>query len=286
MHASRVRLIRHDGAGMQFEVAFAAPARAVAAYAREYVGWIDRSTRPARRRELPSGNVPLIINFGGRVRERKAGAGAWIEHGSFTAGLHDAYSVVESAGPNEGLQVNFTVLGARLFYDRPLADLANRTVDVADVLGRAGTRLIEQLHDAPSWEARFDLVDREIASRVAAARRPAREVIWTWQRLRATRGQARIADLAREAGWSRRHLAVQFRDEIGVTPKAFARTLRFSTAVRILTSPDGASLAEVAQACGYFDQAHFTHDFRAFAGTTPIALLESRYPADTGYRAD
>jgi len=79
---------------------------------------------------------------------------------------------------------------------------------------------------------------------------------------------------------------VQFGHEIGLTPKAFARTLRFSTAVRILTSADGASLADVAQACGYFDQAHFTHDFRAFAGVTPIALVESRYPENTGFRAD
>jgi AraC-like DNA-binding protein len=285
MQQRRVRLVRHDEGGMRFEVAFAAPGPAVAAYAREYVGWIDHSTRAAQRRELPSGNVPLIVNFGGRVRERKAGASAWCELGSFTAGLHDTYTIVESAGTSEGLQVNFTALGARLFYNRPLAELAHRTVDIVDVLERDGGRLIDQLHDAGTWEARFDLLDREIASRAAAARRPAREVVWTWQRLRATRGQARIADLAREVGWSRRHLAVQFGHEIGLTPKAFARTLRFSSAVRILTSPDGASLADVAQACGYFDQAHFTHDFRAFAGTTPMALVESRYPADTGYRA-
>jgi len=55
---------------MRFEVAFAAPGPAVAAYAREYVGWIDRSTRAAQRRELPSGNVPLIVNFGAASRSR------------------------------------------------------------------------------------------------------------------------------------------------------------------------------------------------------------------------
>jgi AraC-like DNA-binding protein len=271
---------------MQFEVAFAAPARGLAAYVREYVGWVDRSSAPVCRRELPSGNVPLIVNFGARVRERKAASVEWIEHGTFTAGLHDAYTVVESAGPNEGLQVNFTALGARLFYDRPLAGLANRTVDLADIFGRSASRLLDRLHAARSWDVRFEILDGEIASRVAAARQPAREVVWSWQQLTRTRGRARIADLVREVGWSKRHLAAQFRDQIGLTPKAFARTLRFGSAVRILTSPDGASLAEVAQACGYFDQAHFTRDFREFAGTTPTALLDSRYPENTGFRGE
>jgi AraC-like DNA-binding protein len=271
---------------MRFEIAFAAPARTLAAYVREYVGWHDRSSVPVCRRELPSGNVPLVINFGARVRERKAASVEWIEHGTFTAGLHDAYTVVESAGPNEGLQVNFTALGARLCYDRPLGELANRTVDLADIFARSTTRLLDQLHAAPSWESRFDILDREIASRIAAARHPAREVVWTWQQLAGTGGRARIADLVRAVGWSERHLASQFRDEIGLTPKAFARTLRFGRAVRLLTSPDGGSLANVAQACGYFDQAHFTRDVRAFAGTTPSALVESRYPANTGFRAE
>jgi AraC-like DNA-binding protein len=268
---------------MQFEVAFAAPARGLAAYVREYVGWVDRSSLPVRRRELPSGNVPLVINFGARVRERKAASAEWTEHGTFTAGLHDAYTLVESAGPSEGLQVDFTALGARLFYDRPLGDLSNRTVDLADLFERATSRLLDRLHAARSWELRFDILDREIAARVAAARRPARQVVWTWRQLASTRGRARIAGLLRETGWSERHLAARFREEIGLTPKAFARTLRFSSAVRTLTSPGRGSLAEVAQACGYFDQAHFTRDFREFAGTTPTALLDSRYPENTGF---
>lgn len=271
---------------MQFEVAFASPARGLTPYVREYVGWVDRSSAPVVRRELPSGNVPLIVNFSARVRERKAGSREWSEHGTFTAGLHEAYTVVESAGPNEGLQVNFTALGARLFYGRPLAELTNRSVDLADVFARSAGPLIDELHAARRWDLRFDILDREIASRVAAARHPAPAVVWTWRQLAATRGRARIGDLGREIGWSRRHLAAQFGREIGLTPKAFARTLRFASAVRLLTSPDGGSLADIAQACGYFDQAHFTRDFRAFAGTTPTALVDSRFPRNTGFKGD
>jgi AraC-like DNA-binding protein len=86
-------------------------------------------------------------------------------------------------------------------------------------------------------------------------------------------------------GWSERHFAVQFREQVGVAPKAFARILRFARAVRLLTSDRAPDLADLALACGYYDQAHFARDFRAFAGTTPTALLESRFPAHSGFRA-
>ena len=96
---------------------------------------------------------------------------------------------------------------------------------------------------------RFDVLDREIASRVDAARRPPREVAWAWHQLTATHGRARIAALVRETGWSERHFASMFRNQIGVTPKAFARTLRFSRAVGLLSSARRTTLADVALAC-------------------------------------
>lgn len=282
--SSRLRIIRHDSPPMQWELAFSAPLPALRAYVREYVGWTDLSTVPIRRREVPTGGVPLIINFGSTVREYEtANLGRWVEHASFTAGLHDSFTLVEGTGPGTGLQVNFTVLGARLFFDRPLDLLANCTVELDDVLGPFAGRLIASLYDAPTWELRFALLDREIASRLRVAREPAPAVIWAWQTLLRTGGAARIGDLVREIGWSRKHFVAQFSREIGQPPKTFARVLRFGRAVHLLTAGRDVRLADVAQECGYYDQAHFTRDFHAFAGVTPSALMASRLPAQAGF---
>ena len=286
MQRTRTRLVRHESPGLRFELAFSAPHPNLCAYVREYVGGVERSAVPVCRRELPSGNIPLIINFDGVVRERKPnGSLASTEHRIFTAGLHDAFTIVESSGPSHGIQINFTALGARLFFDRPLGEFANRTIELEDVFGRSAATLVSRLHDATTWDARFDIVDREIRARVAAARPPAPAVAWAWRRLVTTGGGARIAEIRRDIGWSERHFAVQFRNQFGLTPKAFARILRFGRAARALgqgTQP----LASIALACGYYDQAHFTRDFRAFAGITPLALLESRLPQGAGFHAD
>ena len=226
-------------------------------------------------RELPSGNIPLIIYFQGNVEGRDA----------FTAGLHETAAIVRSCGPASGVQANLTALGARLLYHRPLVDFTNRLVNLDDVFGQSTGRLQAELHEARTWEARFAVLDREITSRLAIARRPPGAISWAWEQLTRSEGQAAIRTLSKQIGWSERHFARQFNHHIGLTPKAFARVLRFGRAVRRLAREGDARLADVALDCGYYDQAHFTRDFREFAGVTAAELLVSRRPAGSGFRA-
>ena len=213
------------------------------------------------------------------------GDGEWTEHRAFTAGLHDAFTISESAGPNVGVQIDFTALGARLFYSRPLDELANRSVACADLLGAAGDRMVSRLFEAPTWDERFDFMDAEIRSRIDRAHPVPGEIDWAWRALTRSAGSARIAELLREIGWSERHFATTFRREFGLKPKAFARVLRFGRAVEALSRGDGPSLTDVALTCGYYDQAHFNHDFQQFAGVTPTALLASRSLPGPGFSA-
>jgi AraC-like DNA-binding protein len=132
------------------------------------------------------------------------------------------------------------------------------------------------LHEAPTWDARFDVLDREILARVAAATPPKREIAWVWERLTRTAGNVPIARLAGDLGLSSRHLARQFRIEFGLRPKTYGRVMRFNRAVRLMSQDDAALLADVAARAGYFDQAHFVREVQAFAGVPPRALRDGR----------
>jgi AraC-like DNA-binding protein len=258
----------------QWGMVTATPHGSLRQHVRRYVGWWEHRTSPLYRRELPSAEVPLIINFGAPIRLFDvADRTRSTELGSFATGAYDAHVVVEANGSQGGIQIDFTILGMRLFLGRPLADLANRGIALDDVFGAAGRRLTWELHDAPTWESRFDLLDREIAARIALARKPASEVLCTWTRIVESGGLMSIQSVVEETGWSQKHLISQFREHIGLAPKMFARVMRFGTAVDRLRHRAHASLTDLALDCGYYDQSHFDRDFRAFAGVTPTELL-------------
>src|SRR6185436_2236240 len=89
-----------------------------------------------------------------------------------------------------------------------------------------------------------------------------------------SKGQYRIDELADCCHLSVRQLERGFQQVVGISPKALARTLRFDRAkTRLMFDPD-VDLTRLEQDCGYFDQAHFIKDFRAFAGKTPTEFVE------------
>jgi transcriptional regulator GlxA family with amidase domain len=71
-------------------------------------------------------------------------------------------------------------------------------------------------------------------------------------------------------------LAQRFSELVGVTPKRLARTQRFAAAMLAIDFAEPIDWAGVAGGAGYFDQAHFGHEFRAFTGLTPIRYVEVR----------
>jgi AraC-like DNA-binding protein len=249
-----------------------------------YVGWTECTSRSVRRREVASGVVPLIFNLGQpyRLIAGRDPAGAGEARGSFVAGLYDSHVIVESARSSCGLQVNFTPLGAHLLLGIPMDSLTNRAVELEDILGAEAREIMDRLHDAPSWGERFDIVDAFLLARLTSTHTPCASIAWAWHALEESGGRIGIGALAREIGWSHKHLIQRFRQQIGLPPKIVARILRFERVVHRLRRADVARWTDIALECGYYDQAHLIRDFAEFAGSTPSAFLGLVLDAEGG----
>jgi AraC-like DNA-binding protein len=220
----------------------------------------------------------LIINLGPPFRlvdQGSPAANRCYQHG-FLAGLSDHIAITDSGGESSGLQVDFSPVGGRLFLGRPLREVTNQTVDIEDLLGAPGRDLTELLRATPDWPARFAMVDSFVGARFEHTPGVPPDLMWVWRQLARSGGRASIGALAAELGISRTRLSGRFGTELGLPPKTLARILRFRAVVTGLTSGD--SLAELAQRCGYYDQAHLNRDFREFAGATPTEYLRRALP--------
>jgi AraC-like DNA-binding protein len=257
------------------EVASRPPHPVLAPHVRRYWGFAERAATPMRRREVPGRDIVAILSFGPSLRVDDASLG------SFVAGLTEASVVTEHDGVSHGIEVNFTPLGARMILGVPMHLFANEVVPFEDVWGGGTGELLERLYELSDWESRFELLDAVLAVRLARATAPPAAVAWAWRRLVAEHGRLAVHELTRELACSRRYLAAQFREHVGLPPKTTARILRFQRAVTLLER-DGTELERLALDCGYYDQAHFNRDFRAFAGSTPTEFLARLYPSAPG----
>ena len=95
-----------------------------------------------------------------------------------------------------------------------------------------------------------------------------------WQERRATEylvahinTHLSISDLAAECGLSRSYFIRAFRLTFGTTPYKWLMEYRISRAKEMLKA--GALIADVASACGFSDQSHFTRTFSSLTGVTP-----------------
>ncbi|MEP6771560.1 MAG: AraC family transcriptional regulator [Polaromonas sp.] len=82
--------------------------------------------------------------------------------------------------------------------------------------------------------------------------------------------------LAREAGLSRVHLTRAFVQQFGVPPHIYLNAVRIERAQASMLA--GHSLAEVAAACGFADQSHFSRRFKGSVGLAPGAWLRQMAP--------
>jgi AraC-like DNA-binding protein len=271
----RARRLHGDLDGSRWEMAVRPPAAPLRPYVRgDYVGYTEWSGPMNRRREFPGPFVVMILEFGPPLRVYEAGDPRRLSRhrGGFVVGLGDAFAVCEHDGFQQGVQVNLTAIGARLLFGLPMSELSGRTVSVRDVLPARHRDLGQRLQDAADWDARFDLLDAALADSMSEARDRTRIVSWAVRRIEQTGGGLDMRALARELGYSRKHVITLFCDQVGIPPKLLARLVRFDRLVRHLRHGGPGTWAELAVEFGYYDQAHLVRDVRWFTGITPTEV--------------
>lgn len=93
-----------------------------------------------------------------------------------------------------------------------------------------------------------------------------------------TKGNCNIKQLSSDMFYSVRQFNQIFQDEVGLSPKAIAKTLRFQNLLNELSNCDK-TLLNIALDLGYYDEPHMIKDFRSFTLMSPKKYQSMLYPA-------
>jgi AraC-like DNA-binding protein len=265
------------------EYAWAAPAAPLRGLVAWYTGYRQEGVPPARHRGLPSPYLTMIITLDDplTVARHPDPATAPGCYTTLVGGLHTSPALITHDGRQSGVQVALSPLGARALLGMPAGELANVDLEGAEVIGAVARELHERLRGARTWAARFAILDEVLAARAGSGPQVSGDVAEAWRLLTGSGGAIRVGDVAQQVGWSPRYLQRRMLTETGLTPKAAARVTRFDRARRQLQRQAGAgqpaNLADLAAACGYYDQAHLAREFRELASCPPSAWLAEEF---------
>jgi AraC-like DNA-binding protein len=225
-----------------------------------------------RERLLPNGESGIVFD----LREEPVLIYDAQEIGKFVTyapaifcGARTDCFIIDTSRQERVIGIQFRPGGAFPFLAMPASEVANTTFSLDDVWPGQAAQIRDALMNAGDVAAMFAILEQTLLSRLKHSSLLHPAVAFAIGRLTRPLHNVRVHDVADQVGLSSRRFIELFRDQTGLTPKAFQRVRRFQHVLRSLHANAEETWTGAAHRCGYYDQAHFIHDFRMFAGMTP-----------------
>jgi methylphosphotriester-DNA--protein-cysteine methyltransferase len=133
--------------------------------------------------------------------------------------------------------------------------------------------LEEQLAEARTDTQRIASVEHFLISRMTNTE-PDKLVLAALALIHRSKGNIRIKELTEQLFISQSPLEKRFRQVVGASPKKFASIVRLKNIIQQYDTVN--SLTELGYENGFYDQAHFIKEFKAFTGDTPEKFFSDK----------
>ena len=238
--------------------------------------WEGEPSNHRLERLLPNGEPSIIFNLREeplRIYEAQD-VSRFRSYGlAALSGARSDCFVIDADQQERVVGVQFHPGGAYPFFRMPMSEMEGESVDLADLWPHRAAEIRERLLAAPTVCALFQVLEQCL---VAALMRPPElhsGVEFALRQFGRSMDGRSIAAVSAQVDLSSRRFIELFHRQVGLRPKVFQRVRRFQSVLQAVHGKREVEWTQIALECGYYDQAHFIHDFRAFSGLRPSDYL-------------
>ena len=189
-------------------------------------------------------------------------------------GMYSNNAVLRAVGTTRKFGIRLKPENLQALFDVPSSVLYSGYTQFENIVGNDANLFAEQLAEAPDTATLISRTDAFLLSHLNKHRQKHSYLVNALQLIRSSKGSVSVDSICKSVYVSPRQLQRSFQQEIGLSPKAYQRLVRFRNAYRDMQGlQQVGGWAGLSYKLGYADQAHLIRDFKQYTGLVPTELL-------------
>lgn len=230
-------------------------------------------------RFLPDGNTEIIFNFHDApqyIYDNQTLKEIQACHNVWASGVRTEFISIPSGKQAAMFVIHFNKGMAYPFFPVPLNEMTDRVVDADLLWGRNFAHLREHMLEISDIDLKFAAAERFLLKHFQRKFNLNPAVEYALAEILRSPDQLNLGRVSNRIGYSQKHFISMFKQQVGITPKTYLKIIRFQKAIKEIEQSREVDWAAISLDCGFYDQAHFIHDFKFFSGFTPEDYLRRK----------
>jgi len=231
--------------------------------------WIiqEEDTAIVQQKIIPDGFPEVIFHFGDPYRINISGE--WKEQSrSLLAGQIKKHFFLENTGRADMIGIKFQPAAITQLFGVSMSSFTDRVVDLNEAIGDSAIPWKDIAFAQEEADKKVEQLEHFLRN-VSAQAEPGPDLVdSSLKEIFLSHGMCGVAELAQKADVSERYLEQQFKKYVGLSPKFYARIIRFSRIFQLIQE-ENPVWSDLVYGAGFYDQSHFIRNFKSFTGEDP-----------------
>lgn len=224
---------------------------------------------------LPDGIVEIVFHFADPFITYNVKGEKLKQPKGFAISQMKNFVEIESDGTIGFVSVRFFPWGAYHFFSEPISNFLDSFIDLNLIWPEVYKQISQEIKSVDN-NNKITLVQNFLQKCLQQHKKETEPIDYAIKLIRESKGKYAIEELCDKLNIHPKKLERGFINSIGTTPKVFSRTTRFLHLCHHLKEYENLTMTQLAHQLGFYDQAHFIKDFKAFSGITPTEYFKQK----------